>query len=132
MRNISFSLTTPQFVDKSKDVTRRLGWLKLKPGDELQACEKCQGLKPGEKIVRLGRIYVFSVCRERLDRMILDLEYGKSEVIREGFPNLDPAQFVAMFCKHNKCEPDRLITRILYAHCSANTSSFPQPHTSHV
>ena len=33
MRNISFSLTEEQFLNGSKDVTRRLGWLFLKPGD---------------------------------------------------------------------------------------------------
>jgi capsid protein len=50
MRNISFSMTESQFLDGSKDVTRRLGWLTLQAGDHLMACRKCQGLKPGEKI----------------------------------------------------------------------------------
>ena len=35
-RNISFALTTPQFLDGSKDVTRRNGWLMLKTGDILR------------------------------------------------------------------------------------------------
>ena len=38
MRNISFSLTTRQFRDGSKDVTRRVNWQNLKPGDHLMAC----------------------------------------------------------------------------------------------
>ena len=29
-RLISFSMTEPQFVDGSKDVTRRMGWLRLR------------------------------------------------------------------------------------------------------
>jgi hypothetical protein len=62
-RNISFSMTEPQFLDGSKDVTRRMGWLRIKPGDVLNACRKCMGLKPGEKIVRLGQIVVVSVTR---------------------------------------------------------------------
>jgi hypothetical protein len=69
MRNISFSLTTEQFKARTKTVTRRLGWTFLEPGTVLMGCEKCMGLKPGEKIVRLGRIRVVSVRRERLVRM---------------------------------------------------------------
>lgn len=67
MRNMSFSLTTKQFIDGSKTVTRRLGWKFLKPGDRVMACEKCQGLKKGEKVKRLGEIEIINVTRERLD-----------------------------------------------------------------
>jgi len=35
MRNMSFSLTTQQCREMTKDVTRRLGWAILKPGDPL-------------------------------------------------------------------------------------------------
>jgi hypothetical protein len=121
MRNISFSLTEEQFLDGSKDVTRRLGWLFLKPGDPLMGCEKCQGIKPGESIVRLGEIYVLGVSRERLDRMITEPEYGAAEVIREGLPNLAPAEFVAMFCKHMACKPNHIITRIVFHHAPSQT-----------
>lgn len=116
MRNISFSLTTPQFLDRSKDVTRRIGWLYLKPGDALMACEKCLGIKPGEKVVHLGQIVVMAVYREPLNRMIHEPEYGQAEVIREGFPTLSPAQFVEMFMKHNNCEANRMISRIVFCH----------------
>lgn len=116
MRNISFSLTTPQFLDLSKDVTRRLGWLNLKPGDALMACEKCQGIKPGEKLVRLGKIVVMSVRREPLQRMSADAAYGRSEAIREGFPEMSGGQFVEMFCKHMKCLPSEVVTRIEFRH----------------
>jgi len=51
MRNMSFFLTTDQIRNKTKTVTRRDGWLFLKPGDIVQACVKCQGLKKGEKIL---------------------------------------------------------------------------------
>lgn len=44
-RNISFALTTPQFRARTKWVTRRLGWLFLKPGDTLMGVEKGMGLK---------------------------------------------------------------------------------------
>jgi hypothetical protein len=49
-RNISFALTTAQFLDGSKDVTRRIGWKNLNAGDVLCAVKKGMGLKPGEKI----------------------------------------------------------------------------------
>jgi hypothetical protein len=106
-RNISFSMTEPQFLDGSKDVTRRMGWLRLQPGDLLNACRKCMGLKPGEKIVRLGTVIVLSARRERLDAITPD------DVRREGFPNMTPAEFVAFFCKgHAGCKPDSIVTRI--------------------
>lgn len=120
MRNISFSLTKPQFLDRSKDVTRRLGWGNLTPGQDLMACEKCQGIKPGEKVVHLGQIIVMSAWEERLDKMTSNINYGQEEVIREGFPDLTPAEFVAMFCKFNKCLPSQLVTRIAFCHAPEN------------
>lgn len=118
---MSFSLTIPQFKDRSKTVTRRLGWENLKEGQELMACEKCQGLKPGENIVRLGIIVVMYVRRIPLNILIhdprdYDCGYGRTEMIAEGFPHLTPEQFVAMFCKFNNCKPDAMVTRITFAH----------------
>jgi len=112
MRNISFQLTTEQVQNRSKTVTRRLGWKNLKPGELLQACEKCMGLGKGGKINRLAIIRVVSVSRERLDEMTkLSLH---AECRREGFPHLSPNQFVAMFCKHMKCKPRKTVTRIQF------------------
>lgn len=123
MRNISFSLTERQFLDSSKDVTRRLGWKFLKPGDRLMACRKCMGLKKGEAIVRLGEIEVVSVRREPLNRMSRfseiakkEIGYGATEAIREGFPEMTGDQFVSMFCKHMACRPDQQLTRIQFIH----------------
>lgn len=113
MRNISFSLTTPQFRARSKSVTRRLGWLTVKPGDRLMGCEKCRGLKPGEPLVRLGEIEVLNVRREPLRRMAEDVDYGEAECIREGFPDLEPWEFVVMFIdSHKGCAPETTVTRI--------------------
>ena len=111
MRNISFALTTPQFIDGSKDVTRRLGWGFLEVGDRLMACEKCQGIKKGG-LVRLGQIEVLHVSRQKLSLMKEMPKWGKEEAIREGFPDLTGAQFVDMFCSHMKCKPSDFITRI--------------------
>ncbi len=120
MRNISFSLTERQFLDGTKDVTRRLGWLNLKPGDRLMACRKCMGLKPGEQIVRLGEIEVVRVRREPLNRMARfseiankEIGYGATEAIREGFPDMSGDEFVTMFRRHMKVrDPRQIITRI--------------------
>lgn len=125
--NISFALTTPQFRARMKDVTRRLGWKNLKPGQVLTACEKCQGLKKGEHPVVLGRIRVKDVRREQLSRLTMHAEakaldcvvtdaYKRGEAVeecrREGFPNLTPQQFVRMFCEHNQCDSATIVTRI--------------------
>jgi hypothetical protein len=111
MKNISFALTTPQFIAGTKDVTRRLGWADLQPGDQLMACEKCQGIQKGG-LVRLGVIEVVSVRREPLNRMTADPAYGAEEARREGFPDKSGADFVAMFTAHMKCHPAEIITRI--------------------
>src|SRR5690606_39615229 len=104
MKNISFALTTNQVRARAKTVTRRLGWADLQPGTRLQACEKCMGRKRGEPLVKLAIIEVVNVRRERLDRLIDpdNREYGFKEVIREGFPDLSPAEFVTFFCRSHK------------------------------
>jgi len=106
-RNISFAMTTPQFRARTKTVTRRPGWRLAKAGDVLMAVEKGQGLKKGDKVERLGLIRVASAGREPLDAITGD------DVAREGFPGTAAAEFVGMFCKHNKkCRPGTIITRI--------------------
>lgn len=119
MRLLSFALTTPQFLDGSKDVTRRMGWLKAKAGDELCAVKKCMGFRPGESVERLGVIRLVSVRREPLRAMLDDLYYGFDETRREGFPEGHPYHspnlFVAFFCgSHKGCQPDSFVTRLEY------------------
>ena len=105
MRNISFMLTTQQIIDETKTVTRRMGWLNAKVGDLLQGCEKCQGLGKGGKINKLKVIRLTSVRREPLKAITQD------EVIREGFPDMTPDEFIAFFCKsHKRCDPYGLVT----------------------
>ncbi len=90
MKNISFSITTPQFNDGSKDVTRRWGWYDLKPGTRL---------KKGEKMTRLGMIEVVSAREEPLSELAANRRYTSREMIREGFPGNDPRWFVDMLMK---------------------------------
>lgn len=122
-RNISFMLTTEQFRNRSKTVTRRKGWAFLKPGDVLCGVEKSQGLGKGGKIKRLGMIRVKDVRREPLRRMTDDLDYGFDECEREGFPKSGPNEFVDMFCRtHRKTAPDTLITRIEFEYLDAESA----------
>lgn len=116
-RNISFALTTEQIRNKTKTVTRRLGWKFLKPGDVLNACVKCMGLKPGEQIERLGQIRVRSVRYESLALMRDVKNYGNLEASREGFPEMTGADFVEMFCRHMGGTPEQIVTRIAFEYC---------------
>lgn len=106
-RNMSFALTTDQFKDQSKTVTRRFGWYFLKPGDVVCGVEKAMGLKKGEKIKRLGLIEITAINTEPLSAITQD------DCIREGFPNKTPDQFVDFIQRHyNIIDKDKPINRI--------------------
>lgn len=119
MRNMSFSLTTPQILDRSKTVTRRMGWKSLKPGDRIRAVKKAMGLKKGEKIEQLAVLEVVSIRREPLSQMSERAFYGRDEIIAEGF-QIDPTDrvkpqvraWVSWFAESHKCHADALVTRI--------------------
>jgi hypothetical protein len=111
-RNMSFALTPTQYRDGSKDVTRRNGWDHVRVGEILNGVNKAMGFKKGERPVYFGQHQVLSKRKEPLRRMIDDLEYGRAEVIREGFPDLTPEKFVEMYCTHNHCTPEKEVNRI--------------------
>lgn len=116
-RNMSFMLTTEQIRNRRKTVTRRLGWWFLSPGDELNAVEKAQGLKPGERIKRLAKIRVVACGPQRLDALLRPClmrndEWAANEVLAEGFLGMTPAEFVEMFCLNMKCDPSTEINRV--------------------
>lgn len=106
MRLMSFALTENAFLGGTKDVTRRLGWTFLKPGDKVMAVRKAMGLKRGEHPVQLGVVEIVSVRREALSEITPD------EVVREGFDGWTTTRFVRFFCDHMKCGPGTLLTRI--------------------
>ncbi|MEN0051222.1 MAG: hypothetical protein AAF806_29425 [Bacteroidota bacterium] len=107
MRRISFALTKRQVEEQTKTVTRRNGWKWLKVGSLLQPIEKGMGLKKGEKQVLIGLpIQVLFVNQEPLNQIT------QAEVIKEGFPDWTPEQFVAFYAKHNNCREDHEVTRI--------------------
>ena len=106
MRNMSFKLTTESIRNRTKTVTRRLGWWFLKPGDLVMACVQCQGLKKGEKVEKIAPIRIKSTSAVWLDRM----KYG--DVTREGFPEMRAVDFVMMFCREMHCTPETIVNRI--------------------
>lgn len=114
MRNMSFALTTKQMRERTKFVTRRMGWRFLKPGDKVQAVVKSQGLKKGEKVEAICVIEIVSVKREQLRALTDgDMSYGFAQIFLEGLAlDYTPHSFVRMFCRVNKCEPSDRITRI--------------------
>lgn len=106
-RLMSVSLTEAAVRDRSKTVTRRVGWLNLKSGDRLTLCRKVMGRRNGEPLVRIVDVEVVSARREALYLITAD------DVVREGFPDMSTWEFVDFFCStHNGCLPSSVVTRI--------------------
>lgn len=109
-RLMSVALTEQAVRDRSKTVTRRLGWAFLTPGTTLTLCRKVQGRKRAdgtvEPLIRIAEVEVVSVRREPLDTI------GPGDTAREGFPDWTGGQFVEFFCGAMKCSPDTWVTRI--------------------
>lgn len=106
MRRISFAKTTQQIRDRTKTVTRRLGWWDLKKGTFLLAVDKGRGLKKGQKAEILGVIEVTSATSVTLSTI------SQADVIKEGFPGMTPKAFVEMFVERLGGEPKSTVRRI--------------------
>jgi hypothetical protein len=114
---MSVSLTEPQVRARTKNVTRRVGWLVLKPGDTLQLCRKVMGRRKGEPLVRIVTVEVVSVRREALGDITL------ADVHAEGFPDWTQEQFVEFFTStHKGTDPTSLVTRIEWRYLDAPES----------
>lgn len=108
-RLMSVSLTEQAVRDRTKTVTRRLGWTYLKPGDRLTLCRKVMGRRKGDPLVRICEVEVVSVRLEHLG------DISAVDVITEGFGGRgwEPRDFVEFFCRtHKGCQPDTVVTRI--------------------
>ncbi|MEU2089747.1 hypothetical protein [Nocardia beijingensis] len=104
---MSVSLTEDQVRARTKTVTRRMGWLALKPGTRLTLCRKVMGRRKGDPLVRIVDVVVEDVRRERLALITAD------DVRAEGFPDWTPDEFIAFFCRsHRGCTPETTVTRI--------------------
>lgn len=113
MRNMSFALTTEQVRNRTKTVTRRVGWLSAKAGDVVQPVVKGQGLKKGETVDKVGGPIRFV----NVSRVVLG-DISPQDVYREGFPQMTPREFVKMFKQHNGGLRDQVVTRIEFEYLS--------------
>jgi hypothetical protein len=119
-RLMSVAFTEAAVVARTKTVTRRKGWLMLKPGDRLTLCRKVMGRKKGEPLVRLAEVEVISVRREPLRDVV---EPG--ELTKEGFPEWDDPtdswghlEFVERYFTPQGIDPLDDVTRIEWRYLS--------------
>ncbi len=109
MRRMSFALTMPAILDRTKTVTRRVGWRFLKVGDRVAAVAKTMGFRKGEKApAPVAVIEVVDVRREPLNSLLIP-GYGASEMRAEGV-SVSPATFIVRFA--GKWHPSMQVTRI--------------------
>lgn len=123
---MSVAYTEPAVRDRTKTVTRRLGWLFAKPGDRVTLCRKVMGRKKGEPLVRICDVEIVDVRRESL-ALLCDLDgdrdYAREEVAREGFPDMDPGAFVLQFfTKAQGVSPVAEVTRIEWRYLDEEAS----------
>jgi hypothetical protein len=104
---MSVAFTEAAVRARTKTVTRRKGWLFLKPGDRLTLCRKVMGRKPGEPLVRICDVEVVDVRRERL--YYVDLP---GELAREGCPDLGTTEFIERYFEPQGIYALDLVTRI--------------------
>jgi hypothetical protein len=121
-RHMSVAYTEDAVRNRTKNVTRRKGWTFLKSGDRLTLCRKVMGRKKGEPLVKVAEVEVVSVRREPLtslgkchcwDDHAPGTTYSEKEVAREGFPGMDPDEFVhRFFVEAQGMKRDDEVTRI--------------------
>jgi len=104
--NVSFALTTPQILARTKTVTRRSGKRQYHAGQLVWAVDRVMGFKKGEHPVKLALLRVVSARWEPLDAITYE------ECILEGFPDYGPQGFIAMYCRANKVKHDSLVQRV--------------------
>jgi len=98
MRRMSFAMTMPAILDRTKTVTRRVGWRFLKVGDRLAAVAKTMGFRKGEKApAPVATIEVVDVRREPLHAILTrGVLNGYAEVRKEGLM-MTPEEFFERF-----------------------------------
>jgi hypothetical protein len=103
-RLMSVAFTEDAVRDRTKTVTRRKGWWEdkngrriIQPGDRITLCRKVMGRKKGEPLERIVDVEVVSIRREQLQELFHPLDAGFREVAREGFPGMEPGEFVRKF-----------------------------------
>lgn len=112
MRRMSFALTTDAVLNRTKTVTRRLGWSFAKVGDQYLAVDKLRT----KNARTLGVIEVVDL---RVEPLWAICHEDGTACAREGFPDLRPEAFVAMFAASMKCSPDVGVNRIEFRYMDA-------------
>lgn len=120
-RLMSVAFTEAAVRERRKTVTRRKGWLMLKPGDRLTLCRKVMGRKQGEPLVRVAEVEVVSVRREPLCAIAGDAsDLGAAELAREGFTDIDATEFMRRyFVEAQGIGPMDDVTRIEWRYLDA-------------
>jgi hypothetical protein len=114
---MSVAFTEQAVVERRKTVTRRKGWLFVKPGDHLTLCRKVMGRKKGEPLVRVAEVEVVDVRREPL------AEITDADVALEGFPQMDRVEFInKFFVGAQGIYPHEEVTRIEWRYLDEATS----------
>lgn len=103
-RLMSVAETTEQVRRRSKTVTRRLGWLFLKPGTTLTLVDR--NPRTGKPWQKLAEVEVTSVTRQPLWML------KRHDVRREGFPGWTDEQFIAFYCEAFGVDRRTVVTRI--------------------
>ncbi len=136
-RRMSVAMTQQHVIDRTKTVTRRKGWWLdkhgrhlVKPGDHLILVDRVMGFKKGERATVLAEVEVVWRTRSPLTTLVdypaflqrnPHSDYGwdsweawrAREMEREGFPGMDPAEFIdRFFVKAQGMSPDDDVTRI--------------------
>ena len=83
--------------------------------ESVSGVKKAMGLKKGEVIERLGIIRIKSTRWERLDLITPD------DVVREGFPDWTPEQFIQMLVEHYRIKPSQQFNRIEFGYVGGGT-----------
>jgi hypothetical protein len=97
-RLMSVAFTEDAVRARTKTVTRRKGWLFVKPGDRLTLCRKVMGRQKGEPLERIVDVEVVHVQRHPLnDLLTCDPQEAREEMTCEGFPGMRPGEFIRRY-----------------------------------
>jgi hypothetical protein len=109
---MSFAMTNEALLAGRKSVTRRLGWLSAKPGDQVVAVDRLPRNARGNWR-RLGVVTFTAVDREPLLRGLVE-RGPMREIRREGLEPMKLDEFLARFAKATGCGPGHMVTRIAF------------------
>tara|TARA_R110000782_G_scaffold259110_2_gene349300 strand:+ start:13482 stop:13832 length:351 start_codon:yes stop_codon:yes gene_type:complete len=102
---ISFRDTPSQIRTKTKTVTRRNNWRHAKIGMQLRGVNRLPTKQnPHPKTICFVEITAVDLVRVR--------DIDQADCDAEGFPELDPIEFIALYCTIHKKKPHDWITRI--------------------